>query len=101
MAPSWAAVARAYRAVVERRIADGPLTLPAELPRTPTPDTIEAITRWLHRQVRYTGIELGDASIVPWSPAEVVKRGFGDCKDKATLLVALLRQAGPAPPTGT
>lgn len=31
---------------------------------------------------------------MPWPPAQTVKRGFGDCKDMALLLVALLRQAG-------
>ncbi|HWO25521.1 MAG TPA: DUF3857 domain-containing protein [Kofleriaceae bacterium] len=93
-AASWNAVAREYHKIVERRIADGPVQLPAGLPRAPTQDTVNAITAWLHRQVRYTGIELGPASIVPWPPAETLARGFGDCKDKATLLVALLRQAG-------
>lgn len=91
---SWNAVAREYRKLVERRIAEGPFALPAELPRTPTLETVRAIASWLHRQVRYTGIEFGEASNIPWPPAETVKRGFGDCKDKATLLVALLRQAG-------
>ena len=47
----------------------------------------------LHREVRYTGIEFGDASITPRRPAEVLGRGYGDCKDKAALLVALLRAA--------
>jgi tetratricopeptide (TPR) repeat protein/transglutaminase-like putative cysteine protease len=93
-AASWAAVARGYRAIVDQRIAAGAVTLPAELPRTASLDTLRAIAGWVHRQVRYTGLELGDASLVPWPPAEVVKRGFGDCKDKATLLIALLREAG-------
>lgn len=93
-APSWGAVARSYLAVVEKRLADGPVTLPAELPRTPTIESVRTIVAWLHRNIRYTGIEFGDASNVPWPPAETIKRGFGDCKDKATLLVALLKQAG-------
>lgn len=93
-APSWAAVAKSYLAVVEKRLADGPVVMPPELPRTPTLDSVRTIVAWLHRNIRYTGIEFGDASNVPWPPAETVKRGFGDCKDKATLLVALLRQAG-------
>lgn len=93
-AASWAAVARDYRAVVDRRIAEGPVALPAELPRTPSLETLEAIAGWIRHQIRYTGIEFGDASVVPWPPAETIKRGFGDCKDQAALLVALLRQAG-------
>lgn len=44
--------------------------------------------RWLHRQIRYTGIDLGQASIVPSPPAEVVQRGSGGWTDRATLLVA-------------
>lgn len=91
---SWNAVAREYRKILDKRITEGPVTLPANLPRTPTLETVRAIVGWLHAQIRYTGIEYGEASIVPWPPAETMKRGFGDCKDKATLLVALLRQAG-------
>jgi tetratricopeptide (TPR) repeat protein len=93
-AASWSAIAREYGRLVDRRIADGPALLPAELPRKPTIEAVRAITAWLHRRVRYTGIELGHAAITPWPPAETMQRGFGDCKDKATLLVALLRQAG-------
>ncbi len=93
-APSWSAVAAAYRTVLDQRIADGAFELPADLPRTPTLEAARAIVAWLHRRIRYTGIEFGEASNVPWPPVETVKRGFGDCKDKATLLVAMLRQAG-------
>lgn len=48
----------------------------------------------LHRDVRYTGIEFGEAAIIPQFPAETLRRRFGDCKDKSTLLVAMLRSAG-------
>jgi tetratricopeptide (TPR) repeat protein/transglutaminase-like putative cysteine protease len=93
-AASWMAVARGYRAVLDERIAGGPVELPAELPRIASIDTVQAIAAWIRRRVRYTGIELGQASIVPWPPAETVRRGFGDCKDLAVLQVALLRKAG-------
>ncbi len=91
---SWSAVARDYKKILDKRLADGPFALPATLKGPPTMDTVHAIVAWLHAQIRYTGIEFGQASITPWPPAETVKRGFGDCKDKAILLVALLRQAG-------
>ena len=93
-APSWGVLSKEYRKVIDKRIADGAFALPAELPRAPSLETVNAITAWLHARIRYTGIEFGEASNIPWPPAETVKRGFGDCKDKATLLVALLRQAG-------
>lgn len=51
---------------------------------------------WMHKEIRYTGVELGDAALVPRSPAEVLTRKYGDCKDLATLLVGLLRTRGIA-----
>jgi len=52
------------------------------------------IIRWLNERVRYTGLELGINSIVPVKPSQTLERGFGDCKDKATLVVGMLRQMG-------
>ena len=52
------------------------------------------ILDYLDREVRYTGIEFGEAAIVPHDPAETLTHKYGDCKDKATLLVAMLRAAG-------
>jgi hypothetical protein len=45
-------------------------------------------------QVRYTGIEIGTSSHAPARPEVTLERRFGDCKDKAVLLVALLAEAG-------
>jgi tetratricopeptide (TPR) repeat protein len=91
---SWAIVAREYKKLLDKRIADGPLAYPDKLPKAPTIETVRALVSWLHANIRYTGIEFDEASNIPWTPAETAKRGFGDCKDKATLLIALLRQAG-------
>ncbi len=54
----------------------------------------QAILEYLDKEVRYTGIEFGEAAIVPHSPSETLTHKYGDCKDKATLLVAMLRTAG-------
>ncbi|MCE9575245.1 MAG: DUF3857 domain-containing transglutaminase family protein [Deltaproteobacteria bacterium] len=89
---SWAAVAADYQKIVDAKLADG-LALPAEITGATPRATVDRAVAWLHAHVRYTGIELNDSAIVPASPAETSKRGFGDCKDKATLLVALLRAA--------
>jgi tetratricopeptide (TPR) repeat protein/transglutaminase-like putative cysteine protease len=53
-----------------------------------------AIVDYLDREVRYTGIEFGEAAIMPHDPAETLAKKYGDCKDKATLLVTMLRAAG-------
>ncbi len=93
---SWSAVAQSYSALVDRQISDADLGsfAPPEDGTTSQWAAIQDLTATLHREVRYTGVELGEAALVPRSPAEVLARGYGDCKDKATLLVALLRRAG-------
>ncbi len=48
----------------------------------------------MRKKVRYTGLELGENAIVPVSPCETLRRGFGDCKDQAALMVAGLKEMG-------
>jgi len=55
---------------------------------------VAALVTRLRQQIRYTGLEFGESSIVPHPPAEVFARRFGDCKDQAVVMVALLRDAG-------
>ena len=94
---SWQQVALEYSAAVESRIADGDigpsiqkLTQPGQARKV----KIEEIVSYLNKEVRYTGIQFGSASIIPHSPAETLTRRYGDCKDKSALLVAMLRAAG-------
>ncbi|MCK6545950.1 DUF3857 domain-containing protein [Myxococcota bacterium] len=95
VAPSWAVIGARYAELVDEQLR-APLDpeLLANLPRGDRRATIRELRRRVHARVRYTGVELGDAAVVPRAPAETLKRGFGDCKDKATLLVALLRASG-------
>lgn len=57
-------------------------------------DIVRRIVSVLHKNVRYTGVEFGESSFIPQFPSETLKRKYGDCKDKAALLVAMLRSAG-------
>ncbi|MFN3199752.1 MAG: DUF3857 domain-containing protein [Bradymonadia bacterium] len=45
-------------------------------------------------RTRYVGLELGMHSFQPEQPRITLARGYGDCKDKATLLIALARALG-------
>jgi tetratricopeptide (TPR) repeat protein len=94
IAASWSAVAREYRGLVERRLAEGPAALPAELPRTPTIETVRAIAAWLARTIDDTRISLDNGTLAPATPAETIRRGSGGALDRAVLLAALLRRAG-------
>ncbi len=60
----------------------------------PEPERARAIVRFVQDDVRYVGVEIGENSHRPHTPAWVLDRGFGDCKDKSLLLVSLLRAAG-------
>jgi len=93
---SWQEVARAYHGIVDRQVEAsdlGNVDVPGE--ELPSQwEQIAARVAWMQSAVRYTGINLGEAAIVPRPPAQTLARRYGDCKDKATLLVAALRELG-------
>lgn len=94
---SWARVATRYAAIVEgqlRGVDVGARVHEATRGDAGRADVIARLVAALRRDVRYTGVEFGDASIVPRPPAAVLERRYGDCKDMALLLVAMLRAAG-------
>ena len=53
-----------------------------------------AVLRFVQSEIRYLGVEVGVNSHLPNSPSLVFDRRFGDCKDKALLMVALLSRLG-------
>ncbi len=59
-------------------------------------ERVLATLRFVQREVRYLGIEVGVGSLVPRQPREVFARRFGDCKDKALLTAWMLRALGIA-----
>ncbi len=93
---SWQQIAARYETIVDQQIRSGDFkALLHGVDRTQPPLFVSAqITARLHKAVRYTGLEFGESEIVPHTPDETLKRNYGDCKDKASLLVAALRSAG-------
>jgi len=94
---SWQRIAARYSEIVDRQIAGADLKAALQEAAGGVRDRQQLSARllaWIQKRVRYTGVEFSDASVVPRTPAETLKRKFGDCKDKAALLVALLRAAG-------
>jgi transglutaminase-like putative cysteine protease len=57
-------------------------------------DSIKAVHRYVTRDVRYVAISLRMGGYQPHAASEVVATGYGDCKDKATLFIALMRRMG-------
>jgi hypothetical protein len=57
-------------------------------------DSIRAVHRWVAQDFRYVSLSLGIAGFQPHSPSEVFANNYGDCKDKATFFVALMKRMG-------
>ena len=53
-----------------------------------------AVLQLVQREIRYLGIEVGAGSHAPSAPMLVYQRRFGDCKDKALLMVSMLAALG-------
>jgi Flp pilus assembly protein TadD len=94
---SWRQVAEEYAKTVDTQIAMSDvkaLTSKVITGKKTLEEKATAILEYVDREVRYTGVEFGEAALTPRSPAETLQRKYGDCKDKATLVVAMLRAAG-------
>jgi Domain of Unknown Function with PDB structure (DUF3857)/Transglutaminase-like superfamily len=57
-------------------------------------DKTEAIAEFVQKQVRYFVIEMGIGGYQPHYAADIFRNRYGDCKDKATLLTAMLSTVG-------
>lgn len=95
---AWGDVARWYSTLAGDRYGVAP-ALEAKLAelvstvRTKA-DSIRAVHRWVAQDIRYVSIALGMGGYQPRPPDTTFTTGFGDCKDKATLFIALLRRMG-------
>ena len=54
----------------------------------------KAIFEFVASEIRYVAIELGQGAYQPYPATDVFKYKYGDCKDKTTLLITMLREAG-------
>lgn len=53
-----------------------------------------AALHWVQDEIRYFSVALGENSHRPQAPDVVLKRRYGDCKDKSRLLIAILARMG-------
>jgi hypothetical protein len=57
-------------------------------------EKIEAIFDYVKREIRYVSIDFGKSGYEPEAAKMVFKNKYGDCKDKSTLLISMLKVAG-------
>lgn len=101
--PSWAHAARWYQDLMAEALptpgadpAVRELALRLTAHAASTEDKVRAIYAFATQQVRYVGLEFGIHSLKPHAVRDVIQRQFGDCKDKAALVVALCAEVGIA-----
>lgn len=95
---SWREVVEWAVPLYASEIADHPLLQSAKdeiekFHSSPDQKAVAALN-FVQQQIRYLGIEMGPGSHRPSEPEEVLRRRFGDCKDKARLLTTLLKSLG-------
>ncbi|MDB4995182.1 MAG: Cell division protein FtsK, partial [Myxococcaceae bacterium] len=73
---------------VRRRVADVTKGLKTDK------EKVRAVYDYVVQKTRYVALEFGIHGFKPYRCAQIFARGFGDCKDKATLIVTMLKEAG-------
>jgi tetratricopeptide (TPR) repeat protein len=62
--------------------------------KTTDEEKVQALYGYVATQIRYIGVAFGIGRYQPHHAAEVLENQYGDCKDKHTLLAAMLTAAG-------
>lgn len=57
-------------------------------------ERIQKVATFMQQQIRYVGVEIGVGGYIPHTAEDVYRNRYGDCKDKATLLIAMLDAVG-------
>jgi tetratricopeptide (TPR) repeat protein len=95
---TWADVGQWYWGLQKDRIEPSPAVRAkaAELTKGLTTDAakLQALYAFVSMQYRYIGIAFGIGRYQPHAADDVLSNNYGDCKDKHTLLAALLQASG-------
>jgi hypothetical protein len=95
---TWQSIGEWYQQLSKDRVVASPeiAAKAAELTagKTDFYDKSEAIAEFVQKQVRYFVIEMGIGGWQPHPAADIFRNRYGDCKDKATLLSAMLSTVG-------
>lgn len=94
----WTQFAKAYNEVIAPKLAVTP-AIQAKADQitdgvTDKREQARKIYEWVSNRIRYVALSFGIGGIVPHDPEAVLTNGYGDCKDHAILLKALLKAKG-------
>ena len=97
-AASWPQVGRWYAGLAENRFSATPeISAKTKELISGKPDfaaRLSALTSFVQSEIRYVAIEIGIGGAQPHPAGDVFRYRYGDCKDKVTLLKAMLAEAG-------
>jgi hypothetical protein len=95
---TWQSIGEWYQQLAKDRVLASPeITAKAtELTagKTDFYDRSEAVSEYVQKQIRYFVIEMGIGGWQPHPATDIFKNHYGDCKDKATVLAAMLSTVG-------
>ncbi len=95
---SWKGIGEWYQTISKDRLVATPeiAAKAKELvgDKTDFYDKTEVIAEFVQKQVRYFVIEMGIGGYQPHYAGDIFHNRYGDCKDKATLLTAMLSTVG-------
>jgi transglutaminase-like putative cysteine protease len=96
--PDMVAVGKAYQdaAAPMATVTDRIRSLATELTLGKTGDAarVQALDHWVARNIRYVAVTVGHGGLVPHPADQVLQNRYGDCKDHAILMQALLAAIG-------
>ncbi len=95
---SWSNIGKWYSGLTaDRRVATPEIIAAAkELTggKSSFTEKVKQIAAFMQTKVRYVSIQIGIGGFQPHLAGEIIQKHYGDCKDKATLMSALLQQSG-------
>jgi hypothetical protein len=95
---TWQSIGEWYSHLAKDRLAATPeITAKAQelvAGKTDLYDRMDAVGQFVQDNIRYVAIEVGVGGYQPHAAGDVFHNRYGDCKDKATLLSAMLSAVG-------
>lgn len=89
--------AERYNAILAAPLPPGAAAVVSQQRGKPAAQQVAAFMQHINSHYRYLNDQrLAERGLVPFTLAEIEQHGYGDCKDLATLLTAMLRRAGIA-----
>ena len=95
---SWQEVAKWYSDLAKEAVKPDKfvreITLKVVKGKKTEEEKIRAIYNFVAQNIRYVGMEFGINGYKPHRASEILRNRYGDCKDHATLLIAMLKVIG-------